>query len=96
MAAAISRLSSLTRTKDRRDASNPDFVDSVAAINVRNTIRWIEDNSPVLKSMIINGEIGIVGAMYDVASGRVTFLDGVGAGWKAGAPRSAGTPAVTA
>jgi carbonic anhydrase len=85
-----------TKTKDRRDASNPDFVDSVAAINVRNTIRWIEDNSPVLKSMIINGEIGIVGAMYDVASGRVTFLDGVGAGWKAGAPRSAGTPAVTA
>jgi hypothetical protein len=50
----------------------------------------------VLKSMIINGEIGIAGAMYDVASGRVTFLDGVGAGWKAGAPRSAGTPAVTA
>lgn len=85
-----------TRTKDRRDASNPDFVDSVAALNVRNTIRWIEDNSPVLKSMIINGEIGIAGAMYDVASGRVTFLDGVGAGWKAGAPRAAGTPAVTA
>jgi carbonic anhydrase/SulP family sulfate permease len=76
-----------TRTKDRRDASNPDFVDSVAAINVRNTIRWIEDNSPVLRSMIINGEIGIAGAMYDVATGRVTFLDGVGAGWK---PEAAG------
>ena len=69
-----------TRTKDRRDASNMEFVDHVAEINVRNTMRWIEDNSPVLRSMVLNGEVAIVGAMYDVATGRVRFLDGVGAG----------------
>lgn len=69
-----------TRTKDRRDASNMEFVDHVAEINVRNTMRWIEDNSPVLRSMAMNGEVAIVGAMYDVATGRVRFLDGVGAG----------------
>lgn len=69
-----------TRTKERRDATNPEFVDQVAEINVRNTIRWIEDHSPVLRSMALNGEVAIVGAMYDVATGRVRFLDGVGAG----------------
>jgi carbonic anhydrase len=69
-----------TRTKERRDATNPEFVDQVAEINVRNTIRWIEDHSPVLRSMALNGELAIVGAMYDVATGRVRFLDGVGAG----------------
>jgi carbonic anhydrase len=63
-------------TKERRDASNPEFVDRVAAINVRNMMKWIVDNSPTLASMVANGEIAIVGAMYDVATGRVEFLDG--------------------
>ncbi|MFM8873352.1 MAG: carbonic anhydrase, partial [Phycisphaerales bacterium] len=63
-------------TKDRRDASNPEFVDRVAAINVRNMMKWIVDNSPTLASMVANGEIAVVGAMYDVATGRVEYLDG--------------------
>jgi carbonic anhydrase len=53
-------------------------VNRVAEINVRNTIRWILDNSPTLRTMAMNGEIAVVGAMYDVKSGRVQFLDGVG------------------
>jgi carbonic anhydrase/SulP family sulfate permease len=68
-----------TRTEGARDGSNYEFVDRVATIHVRNTIRWIEDNSPVLRSMILNGEVGIVGAMYDVSTGHVQFLDGIGA-----------------
>ena len=47
-------------------------------INVRNTIEWIKDNSPTLAAMSRNGEIAIVGSMYDVATGQVEFLDGVG------------------
>jgi carbonic anhydrase len=77
-----------SRTKEGRDASNPEFVDRVAAINVRNTIRWIEDHSPTLASMAINGEIAIVGAMYDVATGKVEFLDGVGFGVMAPKPEA--------
>jgi carbonic anhydrase/SulP family sulfate permease len=67
-----------TATKDQRTAANLEFVDRVAAINVRNTIRWIHNHSPTLASMSLNGEIAIVGAMYDVSTGRVEFLDGVG------------------
>ncbi|MBU3728045.1 MAG: sulfate transporter, partial [Phycisphaerales bacterium] len=67
-----------SRTVSGRTADNEEFVDRVAEINVRNTIRWIQANSPTLASMALNGEIAIVGAMYDVRSGRVEFLDGVG------------------
>ena len=67
-----------TVTPDRRDGSNAEFVDRVAALNVRNQIRWIEANSPVLRAMILRGEVAIVGAMYDVSRGRVAFLDGAG------------------
>jgi carbonic anhydrase len=67
-----------TRTQDDRSAKNSAFVDRVAAINVRNTIEWIKDNSPTLAAMSRNGEIAIVGSMYDVATGQVEFLDGVG------------------
>jgi len=67
-----------SRTVDARTADNEAFVDRVAEINVRNTIRWMQANSPTLASMAMNGEIAIIGAMYDVRSGRVNFLDGVG------------------
>ena len=67
-----------SRTVEGRTADNESFVDRVAEINVRNAIRWMQANSPTLSSMAMNGEIAIVGAMYDVRSGRVTFLDGVG------------------
>jgi MFS superfamily sulfate permease-like transporter len=67
-----------SQTKKGRTADNEEFVDRVAEINVRNTIRWIQANSPTLASMTLNGDIAIVGAMYDVRTGKVEFLDGVG------------------
>ena len=78
-----------TRTTEGRDAGNEVFVNRVAAINVRNTIRWIQDNSPTLSSMLLNGEIAIVGAMYDVTTGRVEFLDGAGFALEAEQPARA-------
>jgi carbonic anhydrase/SulP family sulfate permease len=77
-----------TRTRDGRDGGNEAFVDRVAALNVRNTMRRIEADSPVLRSMILNGEVAIVGAMYDVATGRVSFLDGAGEAASAAATRA--------
>lgn len=51
------------------------FVDRVAERNVRHTIRYIVDTSSVLRDMIASGEIGIVGAMYCVKTGEVTFFE---------------------
>ena len=57
-----------------RSSGNIDFVNKVSAKNVEFTIQNIKDQSPVLNEMFENGEIDIVGAMYDVKSGGVNFI----------------------
>jgi carbonic anhydrase len=64
-----------TTFKEHRDASNEAFVDRVASINVRNAMRWIQDNSPTVSKLIATGEVVLVGGMYDIKTGRVEFLD---------------------
>lgn len=54
-----------------RNSKNLDFVNSVAEKNVTLTIDNIRKESPVLKEMEDNGEIAIVGAMYDIIDGKV-------------------------
>ena len=60
---------------DNRNSSNGDFVEKVATINVKRTVQAIMERSPILKEMIENGEIGIVGGTHDITSGLVTFYD---------------------
>lgn len=56
-----------------RNSNNIEFVNNVAEKNVYMTIENIREKSPVLKEMEENGEIKIVGAMYDIKNGSVTF-----------------------
>lgn len=58
-----------------RNSKNPTFVDEVAEKNVALTINNIRANSPVLKEMEDDGDIKIIGGMYDIQSGRVRFFD---------------------
>lgn len=58
-----------------RNSSNIDFVNSVAEKNVYMTMENIRTQSPVLKEMEENGEIKIIGAMYDIKNGAVTFYE---------------------
>jgi len=57
-----------------RNSRNSDFVDSVAVKNVEMAIANIRKLSPVLVEQENNGEIKIVGGMYDISNGKVTFL----------------------
>lgn len=59
--------------KGDRSSANADFVQKVADKNVDITIENIRKQSPVLKEMLDNDSIGIVGGMYDVESGQVEF-----------------------
>ena len=63
------------KDKSLRNSSNSDFVDNVSAKNVELTIGNIMKNSPVLAEMHNNGEIKIIGAMYDIYTGKVPFYD---------------------
>ena len=58
-----------------RNSSNSEFVDTVAEKNVQLTIDRIHKESPILSEMEKNGEIMIVGAMYDINNGAVTFFE---------------------
>ena len=58
---------------ENRNSSNAEFVEKVASINVKRTVNAIMERSPILKEMIQNGEIGIIGGMHNIANGEVTF-----------------------
>lgn len=58
-----------------RNSSNIDFVNNVAAKNVELTIDKIIKDSAVLAEMKQSGEINIVGGMYDIHTGAVTFYE---------------------
>jgi carbonic anhydrase len=66
----------VTEPKDEslRNSKNIDFVDSVAVKNVELTLDNIRNQSPILKEMEEQGEIAIVGGMYDISDGKVTFM----------------------
>lgn len=58
---------------ENRNSSNPDFVEKVATINVKRTVKSIMERSPILRDMIKAGQIGIVGGMHDITTGSVQF-----------------------
>ena len=56
------------------DDSHGDL-DTAIANNVRNQASLLRKSSPVLAGMIKSGTLRIVGAVYDLASGKVSLLD---------------------
>ncbi len=64
-----------TSPHEDRSSGNLNFVNKVARKNVELSIEVIKSKSPTLLEMYENGEIDIVGAMYDVNTGVVTFKD---------------------
>ncbi len=60
-------------TTENRNSGNGEFVEKVAAINVKRTVKSITERSPILKEMIESGQIGIVGGSHEITTGEVTF-----------------------
>ncbi|MBX9704827.1 MAG: carbonic anhydrase [Gammaproteobacteria bacterium] len=54
--------------------TNPAYINDIAKQNVLLSIAQIKAGSPVIASLVKQGKVEIVGAMYDVATGKVTFL----------------------
>jgi carbonic anhydrase len=61
------------KTKENRTSKNADFVENVSEINVKRTVKSILQRSYILEQMVENGEIGIIGAMYNIETGLVEF-----------------------
>jgi carbonic anhydrase len=58
---------------DKRDSSNDVFVERVCFHNVEVQMERILKRSPLLTDMIEKKEIGLIGAVYNLASGEVEF-----------------------
>lgn len=61
--------------KENRTGDNPEFVRNVTEINVHLTIETIRRESEIIAEMEKNEEIRILGGLYDVETGSVTFYD---------------------
>lgn len=58
-----------------KTSANPEFVHLVAEQNVLITMQNIREKSPIVAEMETAGEVKIVGALYDLKTGTVEFLD---------------------
>lgn len=59
--------------KENRNSGNAEFVEKVTAINVKRVMKSIVERSPILKEMLANKEINIIGGVHELATGEVTF-----------------------
>lgn len=64
-------------TTDNRNSKNETFVENVSSINVKRNVKNIIERSFILEEMVENREIGVVGAMYNIETGKVDFYDDV-------------------
>ncbi|MGB0897084.1 MAG: carbonic anhydrase family protein [Flavobacteriaceae bacterium] len=71
---AVNAVASPAEASERTSA-NIEFVNNVAEKNVLLTIDKIKADSEVLAEMEQNGEIKIIGGMYDIHTGAVTFFE---------------------
>ncbi len=60
-------------TLHNRTSKNPGFVQQVTTLNIANTLVQLYEKSPALKAMSEQEHIGMVGAIYDVNTGTVSF-----------------------
>ena len=60
---------------ENRTGANPEFVNKVTELNVHLTIDRIRRESPVIAELEEQHKIKIIGGIYDVDNGKVTFYE---------------------
>jgi Carbonic anhydrase len=58
-----------------RTSKNSDFVEKVAEANVHLVMAQIRQQSSILREMLDEGKIGVVGGMYELSTGEVHFFE---------------------
>jgi carbonic anhydrase len=69
----VPALNAVTKVQGDRNSKNKVFVQQVIEANVRLNVQAMNEQSLVMHDLVEQGELKIVGAMYDIASGRVAF-----------------------
>ena len=61
--------------KAKSNPPDPSFVEKVAELNMRNTLKSIPEQSPILMELVQEGKLVLIGAMYEVETGAVRFYE---------------------
>jgi len=64
------------KTLGKKDCHDSHFIDLAAENNVKDVVANIPKESPVIQQLVNEHKVKIVGAMYDVSTGKVVFLNG--------------------
>jgi carbonic anhydrase len=62
-------------TKENRNSENKKFVANVTRLNVTHNIEAILETSSIIRNLVNSGEVGICGAIYNVETGKVEFIE---------------------
>lgn len=62
-------------TRENRNSNNKQFVANVTRLNVLHHIRVTLDKSSIIRTLVDSGAVGICGAIYDVETGKVEFME---------------------
>jgi carbonic anhydrase len=65
----------ITNEAKNRTSKNATFVENVADLNVKRSVKTIISRSYILEQMIEKGEIAIIGAKHHLDTGRVEFME---------------------
>jgi len=61
--------------KENRNSNNEDFVAKVCELNVKTQIKQILHCSEIIEDLLTNHKVGLIGAVYDIETGKVNFLE---------------------
>ena len=56
-------------------ATDGKFIEEVAELNVHHVLQQIREQNSVLRELIDSGQVGLVGGIYDLNSGKVQFFN---------------------
>ena len=68
-------IDSLSDYKGDKTSSNTEYVHMVTQRNVQLTMEDIRERSPIVADLEKKGQVKIIGAVYDMTSGTVEFID---------------------
>jgi carbonic anhydrase len=71
-----------------KDCNDPQLIDEIARNNVNLVLQQIKAKSSIVDKLVTTDKVGIVGAMHDLKSGKVTFF-GEEKRWLPGMPAQA-------
>lgn len=74
---AIQPAVTIVKSTDKSgQCDSPDFVNKIAKQNVLDVLKQIPQQSDVIRQLVSSGKLKVVGAMHDIATGKVSFFDG--------------------